>query len=223
MCVRACACVCVCKDYHHIHTLPFANATILPIPLYEPMRTFDLDSLDHKDEKKNTTWADLLITEESENPKGEYIPSRIIQHRWDGHNNFEYKVLWYGYGQEMDTWEKEKHIEHTNAYKKYLGTQKNPKKTSEKQKQKTKQTAPIESNGPHDQTCEGHQDHKEQTENIDEARRIRLEIMRRKKSYGLHRGTEDRWYSVLSGQFPSGGGWHDQAVGRHSTTRCSLN
>jgi hypothetical protein len=27
----------------------------------------------------------------------------------------------------------------------------------------------------------------------------------------------------MSGQFPSGGGWHDKTAGRHSTTRCPLN
>ena len=71
---------------------------------FVPMRTFDLDHTHTDDGREHTSWVDLLDVSGSHSGTcdDEWLISHVVERRTsDGY----YLVRWYGYSEDMDTWE----------------------------------------------------------------------------------------------------------------------
>ena len=62
---------------------------------------------------------DLLEMNQNRGGQNEWIVSYIVNERAVNEDNVEYRVRWYGFDEDMDTWEKEQSIKHTKAFRKY--------------------------------------------------------------------------------------------------------
>ena len=87
---------------------------------FVPMRTFDLHHTHTQDGREHTSWVDLLDLDDTDDDRDEqrWQVSHIVAD--NGSTTMpRYKVRWYGYSEDMDTWELEADIQHLRAFKRY--------------------------------------------------------------------------------------------------------
>jgi ribonuclease HI len=106
--------------------IPICNADVYHIYhallsyCFVPMRTFDLHHTHTVDGREHTSWVDLLTLDQDD--------GALDEQRWQishivtddgGTPPHLYKVRWYGYSEDMDTWEPAVRIKHTKAFERY--------------------------------------------------------------------------------------------------------
>ena len=113
----------------------------------------------------------------------------------------------------MDTWENINSVKNTRAWRRYVGQEKRarnpkPKKGSDVQAREEEGTS---GSGQGRKGIPGEFE-----------RATRLEIFRRRKGYGLHKGTDDKLYSVWMDSEPIGNGRCRKTGPLHATCAACL-